>query len=65
MSFAAEVQERSLDLELDYAFHRASGDATCAACKRAYRRHPLDNSKLRHDGRPFLRVLCDGQRVQL
>ncbi len=65
MSFAADVQEE-LSLDLEFAFQGASGDTVCAACDRAYRRHPLDTSKLRLDnGKPFLRVLCNGMRVQL
>lgn len=58
-------EEFSEDLELNYAFHRASGDAVCVACQRQYRRHPQDLAKLGLDGRPFLRVLCSGMRVKL
>jgi hypothetical protein len=53
------------DLELDYVFHRASGDAVCAVCQRTYRRHAKDLAKLGYDGQPFLRILCDERRVKL
>jgi hypothetical protein len=55
----------SEDLELDYVFHRASGDAVCTECQRPYRRHPQDLAKLGYNGQPFLRVLCDSRRVKL
>ena len=55
----------SEDLELDFVFHHASGDAVCADCQRPYRRHPQDLAKLSYDGKPFLRVLCDQRRVKL
>lgn len=59
---AALVQE---DLELDFVYHTASPDAVCSRCQRPYRQHPFDNSKLSHQGRPFLRALCSGRRVRL
>jgi hypothetical protein len=46
-------------------FIRAHGDTLCPSCRAGYRRHPYDPAELSFDGRPFLRVLCDGTRVKL
>lgn len=48
-------------------FHRAGGGVTCEACGRLYYDHPPDRRRhaLDADGRPVLRVLCDGRRVKL
>jgi hypothetical protein len=62
---ARKIDQEFEDLELDYAFHRASGDAVCSTCQRPYRSHVQDFAKLGYDGQPFLRVLCSGMRVKL
>lgn len=49
--------------EVDYI--RASGECVCAACGKDYFHHPPDTSVLGYDGRPFLRIVCGGQRVKL
>jgi len=64
-STARKITQESEDLELAYAFHRASGDAVCSTCKKTYRRHAQDHAKLGYDGQPFLHVLCNGMRVKL
>lgn len=42
-----------------------SGDVVCDICGDTYRHHPHDMKVLSHDGRPFLRVACDGRRMKL
>jgi hypothetical protein len=44
--------------------YRAAGDCICP-CGREYRRHPLDFWELSNDQLPYMRVLCNGDRVKL
>jgi hypothetical protein len=48
-------------------FYRAAGACVCETCGKEYRKHPMDKNPgaLAYDGRPFLRVLCSGERVKL
>jgi hypothetical protein len=48
-------------------FYRAAGACECLDCGKPYREHPMDKNPgaLSYDGRPFLRVLCNGERVKL
>jgi len=43
---------------------RSSGAVRCS-CNETHRQHPGDPAWLNSEGRPFLRVLCDGSRVKL
>lgn len=51
-----------VDERLEFA--RAGGDALCGTCGKALREHP-HHPEPGHDGKPFLRVLCDGRVVKL
>lgn len=45
---------------------RVDGDADCPHCYAPYRNHPLDlRRKSAIDGRPYLRIGCDGKRLKL
>jgi hypothetical protein len=44
---------------------RASGECLCDVCGLPYRQHPHDPEVIGYDDRPFLRVVCGGQRVKL
>lgn len=44
---------------------RGSGDAVCKICGNSFREHPMDLSVLSYDNRPFLNLLCSGERVKL
>ncbi len=44
---------------------RASGDVECDICGDTYYHHPSDMKQLDGDGRPYLRVACDGTRLKL
>ena len=44
--------------------YRADGDCVCQVCGTMYRQHPVD-PQLSYDGQPFLRRLCNGDRVKL
>ena len=44
--------------------YRVSGDALCPVCNHPIRLHPLDPDELSYDKRPFLIVLCNGDRVK-
>lgn len=46
---------------------RASGECICEDCGKLYRKHPdfTEPEGLSYDGRPFLKVLCDGTLVKL
>ncbi len=46
-------------------WYRCSGDCECAICGQLYLAHPLDWLDLGYDDRPYLRVLCNGDRVKL
>lgn len=48
-------------------FRRAGGDVICDTCGKPYRKHPMDErpEALSYQGEPFLRVLCNGERVKL
>jgi hypothetical protein len=46
-------------------FRRASGWVTCSDCGKMYFDHPHDTEQLGYDSKPFLRVLCNGDRVKL
>lgn len=51
--------------ETDLDYSRAGGGATCEACGRTLRDHPMDLQHVGYDRRPFLHVLCDGRLVKL
>jgi hypothetical protein len=44
---------------------RVSGEVICTECKMKYWRHPLVTSVLDQEGRPFLRLSCDGLFLKL
>lgn len=44
---------------------RVSGQMVCETCGQLYLHHPLDWREVGYDGRPWLHVLCSGQRVKL
>jgi len=46
-------------------FFRASADCVCPDCGKLYREHPHDKENLSYDDRPWLRILCNGERVKL
>lgn len=48
-----------------YDILRTSGDVVCEECGDTYRHHPSDMKQLDSEGRPFLRVGCDGRRLKL
>ncbi len=45
-------------------FNRA-GNCICDICGKEYRYHKMDWYELSYDKKPFLHVLCDGDRVKL
>lgn len=45
--------------------YRASGMCICEICGKEYWKHPDDEGELSYDGKPFLVVLCNGDRVKL
>lgn len=46
-------------------FYRASGECICEACGKEYWKHPSDMENLGWNDEPFLRVLCNNDRVKL
>lgn len=47
-------------------FSRASGDCICNQCGKKYYDHPMDGLVCSAiDNKPFLHVLCNGERVKL
>lgn len=46
-------------------FYRASGECICPDCNKEYWRHPSDRENVDFNGHPFLRILCNGDRVKL
>lgn len=48
-------------------FRRAGGGSVCPSCLSRYREHPLDRrpEATSDAGKPWLRVLCNGERVKL
>jgi hypothetical protein len=45
---------------------RVDGDAQCPACGKPYREHPWDEENLSAiDGKPYLRIGCDGRGLKL
>lgn len=45
---------------------RVNGDAECPSCGARYRHHALDEVNVsKPDGKPFLRIGCDGTRLRL
>lgn len=43
----------------------ASGEVLCEECGQEYFYHPYDWRLLEYGGRPYLNILCNGQRVKL
>lgn len=41
------------------------GDVICADCRQPYRAHAYDTSERNQEGRPYLRIGCDGRRLKL
>ena len=46
-------------------FRRVSGDCICESCGKVYYDHQYDMDEVDYNGRPFLIVLCNGERVKL
>lgn len=46
-------------------FKRVSGDCICEICGKIYYDHEYGMEEIGYDGRPFLIVLCNGDRVKL
>lgn len=44
---------------------RCSGEMVCTTCGMNYYQHPEDWRLLGYGDRPFLNIICDGQRVKL
>jgi len=66
MRFAAFIRGRALEAGAgDTGCVRASGDVLCEECGDTYYHHPSDMKQLDSEGRPFLRVACDGTRLKL
>jgi len=61
LAVLAETEEQLVE------FKRAGADCVCPTCLSNYREHPLDRRpEARGDNdQPFLRVLCNGERVKL
>ena len=51
--------------DTEVEFVRASGNCTCPNCGKIYYKHPMDLENLDFNGGPFLRILCNGERVKL
>ena len=49
----------------DPPVYRASGEVICEQCGKKYYDHPLDQKILSYDGKPFIHVLCNGDRLKL
>lgn len=45
--------------------YRCSGQMICETCEQDYYSHPADWRVIGYGNRPFLNVLCNGQRVKL
>lgn len=45
--------------------YRCSGKMICGACGNDYYSHPMDWRVIGYGGRPFLNVICSGERVKL
>ena len=43
----------------------ACGDAICKTCGLDYYHHPKDKQITSFDNKPYLRILCNGDRVKL
>ena len=46
-------------------FRRGVGESICTACGKRYDAHPMDPRRVTALGKPWLHVLCNGQRVKL
>ncbi len=53
------------NIEVRRMFKRAGGDCICDQCGKCYYDHPFDTKQLSYDDKPFLHVLCNGDRVKL
>ena len=62
---ASFIRQRALESGMDKDILRASGDVVCEECGDTYNHHPSDMKQLDNEGRPFLRVACDGRRLKL
>lgn len=63
--FAPGGPRRLLSLEEQDALPRESPDELCVLCWNRYADHFVDVDYLNHEGRPFLRTLCDGRVVKI
>jgi hypothetical protein len=64
LQFALFIRKRALEAGMDKDILRTSGDVVCEECGDIYYHHPNDMNQL-YEGRPFLRVACDGRRLKL
>ena len=65
LQLANFIRKRALEAGMDKDIVRASGGVICEECGDTYRHHPSDMKQLDSEGRPFLRVACDGRRLKL
>ena len=65
LQFAGFIRKRALEIGAGEDIVRASGDVVCDECGDTYYHHPSDMKQLDNEGRPFLRVACDGRRLKL
>ena len=56
---------RAAEQTTEVNFYRASGECICDKCGKEYWRHPRDKENLDFHGEPFLKILCNGDRVKL
>lgn len=49
----------------DPSGERCSGEMVCSRCGQPYAVHPMDWRMIGYGDRPFLNVLCSGERVKL
>jgi hypothetical protein len=61
---ATLLMERANEADTDPIL-RAGGDCPCYVCGDLYRNHPHDMKQLDYNGKPFLKVRCDGRRLKL
>lgn len=64
LQFAYFIRQQALEAGSNTDILRASGDVVCEECGDTYYHHPSDMKQL-FEGRPFLRVACDGRRLKL
>jgi hypothetical protein len=70
-SMIKEAREAKLELYVkpvgfpNEGMLRIHGDVLCDVCGNPFRRHPHDKRELDWEGRPFLRISCNGMRLKL